>query len=74
MSSDHLETNFVPMDEEISWYIALSSLMSTGREISSMISRASLRACLKAEIMTTGWIFRSNCGRACARISPAAGR
>ena len=71
ISSDHLETNFVPIEEDISWYMALSSSISTGREISSMISRASFRACLKAEMITTGWMLRSNCGRACARISPA---
>jgi hypothetical protein len=74
ISSDHLETNFVPMEEDISWYMAWSSSMSTGREISSIISRASLRACLKAEMITTGWMFRSNCGSACASISPAVRR
>lgn len=51
--------------------MALSSLTSMGREMSSMISRASLRARLKAEMMTTGWMLRSSCGRAWARISPA---
>ena len=71
MSSDQRETNFVPMEEDMSWYIALSSLTFTGKEISSMISRASFRARLKAAIMTTGWMFRSSWGSACARISPA---
>jgi hypothetical protein len=42
------------MEDEINWYMALSSSMSTGREISSIISRASLRAALKADIITTG--------------------
>lgn len=62
----------MPIEDEIKLYMALSSLTLTGREISSTISRASARALLKADIMTTGWMFRSNCGRACARISPAA--
>lgn len=62
----------MPIEDEIKLYMALSSLMLTGREMSSTISRASARALLKADIMTTGWIFRSNCGKACARISPAA--
>ena len=60
MSSDQRETNFVPMEEDISWYMALSSLIFTGREISSTMSRASASARLKAAIMTTGWIFLSN--------------
>lgn len=63
----------MPIEDEIKLYMALSSLMLTGREMSSTISRASARALLKADMMTTGWIFRSNCGKACARISPAAG-
>jgi hypothetical protein len=46
-------------------------LMSIGREISSMISSASLSARLKAEMMITGWMLRSSWGSACARISPA---
>ena len=71
ISSDHLETNFVPIEEEIRLYIALSSLMFTGREISSTICRASARARLKAEIITTGCMLRSSCGSAWARISPA---
>lgn len=71
MRSDHLETNLVPMDEEIRPYMALSSLISIGREISSVIWRASDRARLKAEMMTTGWMFRSSWGIACASISPA---
>ena len=54
MSSDQRDTNFVPMEEDISWYMALSSLMFTGREISSTMSSASARARLKAAIMTTG--------------------
>lgn len=62
----------MPIEDEIKLYMALSSLTLTGREISSTISRASARALLKADIMTTGWMFRSNCGKACARISPAA--
>ncbi len=62
----------MPIEDEIKLYMALSSLMLTGREMSSTISRASARALLKADIMTTGWMFRSNCGNACARISPAA--
>lgn len=74
INSDHLETNFVPIEDEISWYMALSSLIFTGNEISSTIFRASARARLKADIMTTGWMFRSNCGRACASISPAIDR
>ncbi len=48
ISSDHRATNLVPIEEEMSEYIALSSCMSTGREISSMMSRASARARLKA--------------------------
>ena len=35
--SDHLETNFVPMDAAMSVYMALSSATSTGFEISSII-------------------------------------
>lgn len=62
----------MPIEDEIKLYMALSSLMLTGLEMSSMISRASARALLKADIITTGWMFRSNCGKACARISPAA--
>ena len=54
MSSDHLETNLVPIEEEIRLYMALSSSISTGNEISSMISRASARARLNAEMITTG--------------------
>ena len=50
----------MPIEEEINWYMALSSLISTGNEISSTISRASARARLKADIITTGWMFRSN--------------
>ena len=69
--SIHRETNLVPIEDEMSWYMALSSSTSIGREISSMISRASFRARLKAEMMTTGWMLRSSWGRACARISPA---
>lgn len=61
----------MPIEDEIKLYIALSSLMLTGRDMSSIISRASARALLKADIITTGWMFRSNCGKACARISPA---
>ena len=61
----------MPMEEEMSWYIALSSLMSTGMETEVMIARASARARLKAEMMTTGWMLRSSWGRAWARISPA---
>jgi len=72
MSSDHRATNFVLIEDDINWYIALSSLVLTGREISSMMSRASARARLKAAIITTGCIFRSSWGRAWARISPAA--
>ena len=71
MRSDHLETYLVPIEDEISLFMAWSSLMSIGREMSSMISRASLRARLKAEMMTTGWMLRSSWGRDCARISPA---
>jgi hypothetical protein len=71
MSFDHLEENFVPIELDMSPYIDSSLWMSTGREISSIMSKASARARLKAEMMTTGWIFRSSCGRACARISPA---
>ncbi len=52
-------------------YIALSSLMLTGSDISSIMSSASANACLNAEIMTTGWMLRSSWGRAWARISPA---
>lgn len=74
ISSDHLETNFVPIEEEISWYMALSSLMFTGNEISSTMFKASARARLNADITTTGWMFRSSCGRACASISPAMDR
>lgn len=62
----------MPIEDEIKLYMALSSLTLTGREIASTISRASASALLKADIMTTGWMFRSNCGKACARISPAA--
>lgn len=69
---DQRETNFVPMEEEISWVIASSSVMSTGLEMEVMMSRASARARLKADIMTTGWMLRSSWGRAMARISPAA--
>ena len=54
ISLDHRATNFVPIEDEMSSYMAESSLMSTGREISSMMLRASARAFLKAEIMTTG--------------------
>jgi len=50
----------VPIDEDMSWYIALSSLTFTGNEISSMMSRASARARLKAAIMTTGCMLRSS--------------
>ena len=71
IKSDHLATNFVPIEEEIRLYMALSSLISTGNEISSMMLRASARARLKAAMIWTGWILRSSCGRACARISPA---
>lgn len=71
MRSDHLETNLVPMDEEIRPYMALSSWISIGRETSSIIWRASARARLKAEMMTTGWMFRSSWGIDWARISPA---
>ena len=61
----------MPMEEDINWYIALSSLMFTGSEISSIMSKASARARLKAAIMTTGCILRSSWGKACASISPA---
>ena len=44
----------MPMEDEIKLYMALSSLMSTGNEISSIISKASARARLKAEMITTG--------------------
>jgi hypothetical protein len=71
MRSDHRETNLVPIEDEMRLYMALSSLMSIGVEISSMISRASARARLKAAMMTTGWMLRSSWGRAWARISPA---
>lgn len=71
MSSDHLETNLVPIEDEIRLNMALSSLTSMGREISSIISSASFNARLKAEMMTTGWMFRSSWGRAWASISPA---
>lgn len=57
----------------MSFVMAASSLTSIGVETSSMISRASCRARLKAEMMTTGWILRSSWGRAWARISPARG-
>ena len=50
----------MPMDEDINWYMALSSLMFTGCEISSTMSRASARARLKAAIMTTGCMLRSS--------------
>ena len=55
-------------------YMALSSLTLTGNDISSTILSASAKARLKADMMTTGWIFRSSCGRACASISPAEDR
>ena len=71
MRSDHRDTNFVPIDDEMSCCMALSSLTSIGREMSSMISSASLSARLKAAMMTTGWMLRSSWGSACARISPA---
>lgn len=51
--------------------ISLSSLMSIGTDIRLMISSASFKALLYAEMMTTGWMSRSNCARDCARISPA---
>lgn len=51
----------------------LSSEVLTGMEMSWTIVRASASARLKACIMTTGWMLRSSCGRACAKISPAAG-
>jgi hypothetical protein len=74
MRSLHRETNFVPMEDEMSPNMARSELTSMGREISSTISSASLRARLKAEMMTTGWMLRSSSGRAMARISPAGWR
>ena len=61
----------MPIEDEIRLFIALSSLMLTGREISSIMFKASVRARLNAEMMTTGCIFRSSCGKACASISPA---
>lgn len=39
--------------------ISVSFEGSTGTEIRSMIKRASSRARLKAEMMTTGWMLRS---------------
>ena len=71
ISWDHRDTNLVPIEEDIRPYMALSSSTSIGREMSSIISRASFRARLKAAMMTTGWMFRSSWGRACANISPA---
>lgn len=71
MRSDQRDTNLVPIEPEMSLYICLSSLMSTGFEMPLTINWASARARLKAEMMTTGWILRSSWGRACARISPA---
>lgn len=69
--SDHLETNLVPMDEEIRPYICSSLVVSTGMETSWMTSSASARARLNAWMMTTGWMLRSSCGSDRARISPA---
>lgn len=51
--------------------MAVSLLVSIGTEISSMILRASFNALLNACMMTTGCMCLSNCGRACASISPA---
>ena len=59
------------IEEEMIWYMAWSSFTLTGSEISSIIARASARALLKADMMTTGCILRSSCGRAWANISPA---
>ena len=50
----------MPIEEAIRSYMAWLLLMSTGKEISSMILRASARARLKAAIMTTGCMFRSS--------------
>lgn len=69
--SDQRETNFVPIEVLIKASISASFEGSTGMEMSEMIWRASVRARLKAEMMTTGWMLRSRWGRACARISPA---
>ncbi|KAG7100973.1 hypothetical protein HYQ44_019454 [Verticillium longisporum] len=49
--SDHRDTNLVPMEEEMRLYMALSSVVSMGVEISSTISRASFNARLKAAII-----------------------
>lgn len=59
ISSDHLETNLVPIDDWMSLYMALSFSTSTGIDISSTIASASVSARLKAEMMVTGWMFRS---------------
>lgn len=40
--------------------MALSSDMSTGTDMVFIMDSASARARLKAEMMTTGWILRSN--------------
>lgn len=57
---DHLEVNFVPIEDEMRVYICSSLVVSTGIEMSSIVARASDSARLKAEMMTTGWMLRSS--------------
>lgn len=61
----------MPIEVLIKASISDSDEMSTGMETLAIVSRASLRADLKALIMTTGWMLRSKRGREYARISPA---
>ena len=73
MRSDQRMTNLVPIEVLMSESICSSSFTSIGIEMRLMISRASWRALLYAEMMTTGWMSRSSWERDCARISPAGG-
>jgi hypothetical protein len=45
--------------------------VSIGTEICLIIWREAERALLRAEIITTGWMLCSRCGRHWARTSPA---
>ncbi len=69
--SDHRTVNFVPIEVLIRESISSSFLTSIGIEILSIIDRASFSALLNAEMMTTGWMLRSNGPIDWARISAA---